>query len=45
MKTVSGEDSGLIQTHPLRLLGQQPRVKVVGHRGRAGYRADPGQPG
>ncbi len=30
MKTVSGEDSELIQAHPLRLLGQQPRVEVVG---------------
>lgn len=30
MKTVSGEDSELIQAHPLRLLSQRPRVEVVG---------------
>lgn len=30
MKTVIVEDSDLIQTHLLRLLGQQPRIEVVG---------------
>ena len=30
MKTVTVEDSELIQAHLLRLLGQQPRVELVG---------------
>jgi DNA-binding NarL/FixJ family response regulator len=30
MKTVIVEDSELIQAHLLRLLGQQPRVELVG---------------